>query len=159
VLGYAGLVWIALAPVIAWRGGRPVLITTALTAGTVWSADLLALALKQAVGRARPYETIPEADPLLRSDIGASFPSGHAATSFAGAVLLAYFGRRAVPALLALAVLVSFSRVYVGVHYPLDVIGGAALGSAVALAVAAAVTFRRRISEGRRRSGAAPPAG
>ena len=159
MLGYAGLIWIALAPLVAWKGGRPVLVATALTAGTVWSADLLALALKEGVGRARPYETIPEADPLLRSDIGPSFPSGHAATSFAGAVLLAYFGRRAVPALLALAVLISFSRVYVGVHYPLDVIGGAALGTVVAVALVGAVTFRRRISEDRRRSGAAPPAG
>jgi undecaprenyl-diphosphatase len=159
LLGYSGLLWIALAPLLAWRGARPILVTTALTAGAVWSADLIALAVKVAVDRPRPYRTILEPEPLLRSDIGASFPSGHAATSFAGAVLLAYLLRRAVPALLALAALVAFSRVYVGVHYPLDVIAGAALGTAVALAVAGMLTLRRRTSAGRRRSGARPPAG
>jgi undecaprenyl-diphosphatase len=159
VLGYSGLLWIALAPLLAWRGARPLLGTTALTAGTVWSADLISLALKAAIDRPRPYRTIADADPLLRSDVGASFPSGHAATSFAGAVLLAYLVRRAVPALVVLALLVAFSRVYVGVHYPLDVIAGAAVGAAVALAVAGALRFRRRTSEARRRSEAAPPAG
>jgi undecaprenyl-diphosphatase len=159
VLGYAGLVWVALAPLLAWRSSRPILISTALTAGTVWAADLLALALKAAVGRPRPYLVVPEADPLLRTDIGASFPSGHAATSFAGAVILAYLFRRALPALLILAALVAFSRVYVGVHYPLDVIGGAGLGTAVALPVVAAFRLRRRTSRGRPRSGGAPPGG
>ena len=157
--GYSGLLWIALAPLLAWRGGRPLLVTTALTAGTVWSADLLALALKAAVDRPRPYAVIPEPEPLLRSDIGASFPSGHAATSFAGAVLLAYLVRRSVPALLALAALVAFSRIYVGVHYPLDMIAGAALGTAVALTVAGALRLRRRTSTARPRSEAMPPAG
>jgi undecaprenyl-diphosphatase len=130
-----------------------------LSAVAVWSADLLSLVGKLLVDRPRPYRAFPEADPLLRTDVSSSFPSGHAATSFAGAVILAYLFRRAVPALLALAALVAFSRVYVGVHYPLDVIAGAALGAAVALALVGGLKARRRISAGRRRSGAAPPAG
>jgi undecaprenyl-diphosphatase len=159
VVGYGGLVWVALSPLLALRSGRPVLVSTALTAATVWAADLLALALKAATGRARPYETIAAADPLLRTDLGASFPSGHAATSFAGAVLLACLFRRAVPALLILAALIAVSRVYVGVHYPLDVLAGAALGTAVALAVVVLVRARLPTSGGRPRSGPAPPAG
>jgi undecaprenyl-diphosphatase len=158
-LGYVGLVWIALAPLFAWRSGRPALVSTALIAGTVWAADLLAVALKAAVDRPRPYRVVAEADPLLRTDIGASFPSGHAATSFAGAVLLAYLFRRSVPALLALAVLVAVSRVYVGVHYPLDVIGGAVLGTAVAAVVVGAIRVRPLTSRARPRSGGAPPGG
>jgi membrane-associated phospholipid phosphatase len=136
-----------------------VLVVSALTAATVWAADLIALVLKTTVDRQRPYETVTEIDPLLRAAVGNSFPSGHAATSFAGAVLLGHFFPRALPALLALAALVAVSRVYIGVHYPLDVLGGAALGAAVGLAVLGALRLRRRISADRRRSGAAQRAG
>jgi undecaprenyl-diphosphatase len=127
-------------------------------AGTVWAADLISLVLKSTVDRQRPYETLAEADPLLRASVGNSFPSGHAATSFAGAVILAYLLPRALPALLVLATLVAVSRVYVGVHYPLDILAGAALGALVAGIVMAALRLRPRISAGRRRSSQAPPA-
>jgi undecaprenyl-diphosphatase len=60
-----------------------------------------------------------------------SFPSGHAATSFAGATMLAHFLPRQRLLLYALAVAIAYSRVYVGVHYPVDVLAGAALGTAV----------------------------
>lgn len=159
ILGYGGLMWIALAPLLARRSGRPLLVPTALTAATVWGADLLAALIKLAFDRVRPYRVVPEADPLLRSDLGASFPSGHATTAFAGAVILSYLFRRSPAALFLLAAGVAFSRVYVGVHYPSDVIAGAALGAAVALGVAGLLRLRRRTSEGRRRSGAAPPEG
>ena len=125
----------------------------------MWASDLLATGLKPLVGRPRPFERLTDADPLLGATVGSSFPSGHAATSFAGALILAYLTRRAVPALVALPLLVSFSRVYVGVHYPLDVVGGAALGAAVALALALALRSPRRPSGVPRRSGAPPPPG
>jgi membrane-associated phospholipid phosphatase len=159
VAGYAGLLWIALAPVLAHRAGRPLLGATLLTAGTVWGADLITLVLKMTLERRRPYETLAEADPLLRASVGNSLPSGHAATSFAGAIILGYLFRRALPGLLALAALVAVSRVYVGVHYPSDVLVGAALGSMVALTVVAALRFRPRTSGAQRRSEAEPPAG
>ena len=126
----------------------------------MWGADLLALVVKALVDRPRPPAVLPEADPLLGGTVGASLPSGHAATSFAGAVILAILFRRGTWALLALAVLISFSRVYVGVHYPLDLLAGAALGVAVA-AVPLLVTLRPlpRLSEALRRSGEAPPTG
>jgi hypothetical protein len=115
VIGYAGLVWIALAAVLAVLAKRPLLVTTALTAGCVWAADLVAMGLKPIVGRPRPFETITDVDPLLGGTLGSSFPSGHAATSFAGAVVLAYvFRRAALFVLLALAI--AYSRVYLGVH-------------------------------------------
>jgi undecaprenyl-diphosphatase len=159
VAGYVGFLWIALAPLLAHRTKQPLLSATVLTAGTVWAADLISLVLKSTVDRRRPYETLAEADPLLRASVGDSFPSGHAATSLAGAVVLGYLFPRALPGLLALATLVAASRVYIGVHYPLDVVGGAALGALVALLVLAALTLPPRISRDRRRSGAAPPAG
>ena len=136
------------------------LIGSAITAATVWAADLAALAIKAATGRPRPFEVLPQADPLLKAAVGQSMPSGHAATSFAGAVILAYLTRRAVAGLFLLAVAISFSRVYVGVHYPSDVVVGALLGTAVGLAAAALVARAlRRPSALRPRSGSAPPPG
>ena len=133
---------------------------TVTTAACVWASDLLTFALKELTDRPRPFEVLAEADPLLGGTGGNSFPSGHASTSFAGAVVLAYLVRRAVPALLVLAALVAFSRVYVGVHYPLDVVAGALLGASVG--AAAVIAPRRaplRPSGARRRSGEPPPPG
>lgn len=159
MVGFAGLVWIALAPFVAYLAKRNALFATAFTAACVWSADLLALGLKAATGRPRPFETIPRADPLIGATVGQSMPSGHAATSFAGAVVLSYFLPRSAPYMFLLAVAIAFSRIYVGVHYPSDVAAGAALGAAVGLAGVLLLRLLRRTSGGRRRSEEAPRAG
>jgi undecaprenyl-diphosphatase len=157
VVGYFGLVWIALAALLAYLRGRSIPIPVALTAACVWSADLISLGLKAAVQRPRPFETIPQPDPLLGgATIGQSMPSGHAATSFAGAVVLTYFFPRSAPYVFLLAVAIAFSRVYIGVHYPSDVIAGAALGTCVGLAGVLVVRRRLPTSAARRRSEGAP---
>jgi undecaprenyl-diphosphatase len=129
-----------------------------LTAACVWTADVFALALKDVVDRTRPSVALPQADSLMGA-VGSSMPSGHAATAFAGAVALGYLWRRAAPLFFLLAAAIAFSRVYVGVHYPADVLAGAALGALVAGAVIAAVRLPRRSAGARPRSGAGPPAG
>lgn len=89
--------------------------------------------IKELVQRERPGTTIPDA--VLRDvpSAGLSFPSGHAVIAFGIAVLLApYLRRRWVVVVVALAVLNSVARVYLGAHAPLDVVGGAAAGAAVA---------------------------
>ena len=157
--GQAGLIWIALAPLLAVWARKPVLFTTLVTAATVWTADLLAVSLKGVFDRERPYEVVPAADPLLRWDVAGSLPSGHAATSAAGAVVLAYLLGRGGLWLGLLAVAIGFSRVYVGVHYPLDVLAGALIGVAVGLAATVLVRRLRPTSGAPPRSGAARPGG
>ncbi|MGH8909559.1 MAG: phosphatase PAP2 family protein [Egibacteraceae bacterium] len=92
----------------------------------------LAQANKRFVRRARPYEA-DGVRRLIRRPAGSSFPSGHAAVGVAVMSVLADHSRNPTGRRLlqALAVYVPVSRVYVGVHYPTDVIGGAGLGLAL----------------------------
>jgi undecaprenyl-diphosphatase len=96
---------------------------------------LLAYALRTAIDRPRPPVVYPEPKPLVHVPHGGSFPSGHAATSFACATMLALIAPRYAAAFFVLAAAIAWSRVYNGVHYPLDVVGGAALGVFVAIAL------------------------
>ena len=122
-----------------------------LTVVAVGLADLAATGLKALVDRPRPPLRYAEPKTLVPVPHDASFPSGHAATSFAAATMLSFAFPRVAPFLYLLAAGVAFSRVYVGVHYPLDVIGGAALGALIAIAL-------RRLVTGRLRSRQATPA-
>jgi undecaprenyl-diphosphatase len=158
VVGYFGAVWIVLAVAISLATRRSVAFPVLLTASSVWTADLIALAIKAGVERQRPNLSIPQADPLMGAG-GWSFPSGHAATAFAGAVSLTYLWRRGAPLFFLLAAAIAFSRAYVGVHYPGDVLAGAALGTVVGLAWVAALRLPRRSAEAPRQSGAGPPGG
>lgn len=126
--------------------------TLVLTVVAVALADWSAAGIKALVDRPRPPLRYPEPKTLVPVPHDASFPSGHAATSFAAATMLSLAFPRFAPALLLLAAAVAFSRVYVGVHYPLDVIGGAALGALIAIAL-------RRLATGRLQSRLATPAG
>ncbi len=98
----------------------------------------LADALKAVVGEHRPHGY----DPLMPMPRSSSFPSAHAAISFACATVLSTLVPRAAPLFVALAAAIAYSRLYVGVHWPLDVLAGAVLGVATALLLLSAA--RRR---------------
>jgi undecaprenyl-diphosphatase len=115
-----------------------------MTVAAVALADLATTGIKALVDRPRPPLRYAEPKALVPVPHDASFPSGHAATSFAAATVLSFSFPRLAPFLYLLAAAVAFSRVYVGVHYPLDVIGGALLGVVVATALRLLVRARRR---------------
>ena len=100
----------------------------------------LALLANQAIShvweRPRPFAAHPAGTHLFAAASGdPSFPSDHAAAAFAIAVAVLVFSRAAGAAFLAAATLIAFSRVVVGLHYPSDVLAGAAVGTAAALVV------------------------
>ncbi|OGC82953.1 MAG: hypothetical protein A2W07_01505 [candidate division Zixibacteria bacterium RBG_16_43_9] len=86
------------------------------------------LLLKSWIGRVRPCNVFSQVHLLAGCSHSGSFPSSHAANIFAAGSILTFLYRRAWFIWLAIAVTVSFSRIYVGVHYPLDVVGGAFYG-------------------------------
>src|SRR5262249_54788622 len=108
----------------AWRRARR----------TVLGVYAVNTAIKFAVRRPRPQ--IPGLPPLQGTTTGLSFPSAHAATSFAGALAYRRLGLPA-PALYGLAGAMALSRVYLGVHYPSDILAGAVLGTVLAAAATA----------------------
>ena len=135
--GTLGLIWIAIALVlaVAWRRWGVLVLTVVAVA----VADLVSRGLKDVVDVERPSARYAVPKTLVPAPHDMSFPSGHAATSFAAATILTAARPRLAPLWFLLALAIGFSRIYVGVHYPLDVFGGAVLGVAVALVVRAAV--------------------
>jgi undecaprenyl-diphosphatase len=132
-LGTQGFVWLAIAAVLAVLWRRPWLFFDVALADL--AGQLISLGLKQGIGRERPNVAYPEPRPLVHAPHDGSFPSGHATVSFACATALSFYAPRAAPAFYVLAAAIAWSRVYVGVHYPLDVLGGAALGLGIAIAL------------------------
>ncbi len=140
-------IWIAM---IVWGGRRgriaAVLLILAVALGDQISCSLL----KPLFGRIRPCNALPpdQVRLLVGGSKAFSFPSAHAANSFAMAATVSWgMPRLSFPAFL-IAALVAYSRVYVGVHYPLDVVGGAVLG----LLIGEVLVAIGRSVEGRLRS-------
>jgi undecaprenyl-diphosphatase len=99
-------------------------------------ANVAVYLLKIIVAEPRPFNVLPHVDLLVSESEIYSFPSGHSASSFAVMIVIGLKYRlhikgkayRLLYPLLAFAALIAFSRVYIGVHYPLDVVFGAIVG-------------------------------
>ncbi|MEO6203856.1 MAG: phosphatase PAP2 family protein [Mycobacteriales bacterium] len=139
------------AGVLALRRGGLVAAVRPVLAG---AGVLLAVGVNQpivhAVGEARPFAVLPQALVLVHRSVDASFPSDHATMAGAVAVGLLFVERRWGIIAALLAVLMAVTRVYVGVHFPSDVLAGLLVGGLVALAVMQAAPWLERRAPGRR---------
>ena len=115
---------------LAYYGGKRGRITIALLLIAASFSDAICFqVIKPWVGRIRPSHDFYEYVNLLVSKGGKySFPSNHAANSFVFATVLSYFYEKNKTPLYVLASAIAFSRVYVGVHYPLDIVFGSIIG-------------------------------
>lgn len=125
-----GEIWILLA--LALLAIRPTRRQgTAVACSLVLDLIACNLLLKPLFGRIRPFSFNSAIDLLVSPPMDASFPSGHTAASFAAVFALKASGSPLWKPALALATVISFSRLYLYVHWPSDVLGGALLGMAV----------------------------
>jgi undecaprenyl-diphosphatase len=128
-----------------WRRRLPLAFAAALVATGV--ASLVVHWLKLAFDRDRPPVADPDLGSLVAIPGNPSFPSGHSATAFAAATAVAILCPRMRPWALAIAAAVALSRVYLRVHFPLDVLVGAAVGAGLgALCALAALRLAKAVA-------------
>lgn len=129
VAGRFGAIWIvcalalAVARRVTWRRAGRVVIAMAIP---LTLCDYL---VKPIVARPRPFVAAPVPSVIGRLPTDASFPSGHATSSFAGATALTMVEPALSALWWALAAAIAYSRIYLGVHYPSDVLAGAGIGA------------------------------
>jgi len=135
LVGQSGFVWVVI--------GAGATLARPSLAAKLWQLAIAVLVcyiavdhvIKPLVGRARPFHAMAGVRVVGYHPVTYSFPSGHAASAFAGAYIVACMLPRARGWLWALAALIAVSRVYIGVHYPLDVAAGALVGLGVGVLV------------------------
>jgi len=145
-IGRGGFGWLVIAAVLTvMKRLRPrewaqlalvFLVTSAITN----------LVLQPVIGRERPFVRSLDVAVIGDRPTSSSFPSGHAANAFAAAVVLSRFASAPALAWWVLASAIAYSRIYLGVHYPSDVVGGALVGIACAVTTLAMVRRSTRAS-------------
>lgn len=128
-LGNLGAIWIIFSLfLLAKRKYRHIgiMCLAALLLATVIGEGLL----KNIIQRPRPFLEFASIHPLIKAPSSFSFPSGHTASAFAAATVIARNLKKAAIPALTLAAAIAFSRLYLMVHYPSDILGGIILGIA-----------------------------
>lgn len=127
-LGNHGMIWIAisLALLIPKKTRKIGIMSLCALAGSYLINNLI---LKNVFARTRPYEVVNGLLPLIPKPTDFSFPSGHTGSSFAAAcILYCHLPKKYGVPFLILAIIIAFSRLYLGVHYPSDVFIGMLTG-------------------------------
>ena len=129
-----GEVWVLVALLVVAFDVRHDWVAMLVVVAVLWLAELTVnFPIKSIFRRTRPYHALEGVDVrVAQLPLDWSFPSGHSATAFAGALLLSVVLPVVAPLLFGYAALVAVSRVYLGVHYPVDVVLGAAVGIGLA---------------------------
>lgn len=127
-LGNGGIFWIALGLIIFFQKNKD----SKKKALSIFLSLIIfsivgLLILKPLIGRPRPF-MVEAFDLLIKEPMGYSFPSGHTGSSFAAAFTIYYYNKNKGILALILAALIGFSRMYLSVHYPTDVLAGLILG-------------------------------
>lgn len=132
-----GIIWIAAAVIMLFF--RKTRRCGAAAGGALAGCLLIGnVILKHLVARDRPCWIESDHLMLVAVPKDFSFPSGHSMASFAAAVVIFHYNKKAGIAALALAVLIAFSRLYLFVHFPTDVLAGALIGTGIAIAACVA---------------------
>jgi len=125
--GNMGFIWLAMAGIMTSnKKTRSIgLITLAtLILGAIVSEGIL----KHLIQRPRPYTDFPSIQMLVDKVTSYSFPSGHATSSFAAAYVLSRYLKKYAPVFWTMACAIAFSRIYLFMHYPTDIVAGIILG-------------------------------
>jgi undecaprenyl-diphosphatase len=135
-LGYYRIPLIAALATLAVFGGGKGRSAVLLALITVTLTDQLASSvLKPWIERIRPCHIVEGVRVITGCGNTLSFPSGHATTSMAAAIFFGLLYRRWLWPLVAFSVLISYSRIYIGIHYPSDMLAGWVIGGAIAWGV------------------------
>jgi 4-amino-4-deoxy-L-arabinose transferase-like glycosyltransferase/membrane-associated phospholipid phosphatase len=121
------------AALLCWKGGTRGRLFVLMAAVIILAGDMMLIGpMKQAVGRLRPFNDILDANVLTGRGGSGSMPSSHTSSWFAGALIAYAYYPWTWRVMVPFAMVVGFSRVYVGVHYPSDTLMGALLGAGYA---------------------------
>lgn len=127
-IGWGGFIWIIISFYLIFikREGRNLGLLCLI--GLILSAILSEVILKNIFCKLRPYDVLKDVNLLVPKEKSFSFPSGHATSSLISAIILGSKNKRKLLLFIILALFISFSRIYCGVHYPSDVFGGVLIG-------------------------------
>lgn len=144
-LGNAGLIWILAAVImLIFKKYRKNGIMLVISLGCCFVIGNLLL--KNIVARPRPCWINESVNMLISIPTDSSFPSGHTMSAFAAAAVIMYTNRKLGIAAYILAVLIAFSRLYLYVHFPTDIMAGAVIGTAIGIALC--LVYKKRTAVG-----------
>ena len=126
-LGDLGMIWIIISLILLFNKNYRkvgILCICAIILTSVMGEGII----KNLVQRPRPFNLVPGMQLLINKPTSYSFPSGHTASSFAAACIISYGIKKLTVPVYVLAALIAFSRIYLFVHYPSDILGGILLG-------------------------------